>query len=153
DHVQPPGGLACLRDVPAGVVAGAGVDDFALFHEDIDGLVNLFPRRVAVDVVHLVQIDAIGLEPAEAAFARLADMQGAAAAIVHASAHTALVFGGEDDLLALVTVGGEPAAEDLLRDAFVRFSAAPPSVDVGGVPEVDSLADGFGHDGVGVFFA
>src|SRR5207302_2478759 len=51
--------LVGLRDVPAREVAAADVDDLAVVDELLHGLPDLVPRRVPVDVVHLVEVDVI----------------------------------------------------------------------------------------------
>src|SRR5258708_15951983 len=55
--------LARLRDVPTREVRRADVEHFALLYERLHRLPNLVPRRVAIDVVHLVKIDVIGFQP------------------------------------------------------------------------------------------
>src|SRR5262249_49946230 len=54
--------LARARDVPAREVAASDVEHLALLDEELHRLPDLVPRRIAVDVVHLVKVDAIGLQ-------------------------------------------------------------------------------------------
>ena len=63
--------LVRARDVPAGEVARADVEDLPLLHQQLHRLPDLVPPRVAVDVVHLIEVDVIGLEPLERRLARV----------------------------------------------------------------------------------
>src|SRR5829696_40579 len=59
ERPSPLGGFVRLHDVPAGEVAAAHVEHFALLYEDVHRLPDLVPRRVAVDVMHLVEVDVV----------------------------------------------------------------------------------------------
>src|SRR5262249_34420828 len=61
-----------LRNVPAGEVAAADVDHLALAHQLLHRLPDFVPRRAAIDVMHLVEVDAVGLEAAQALLAGVA---------------------------------------------------------------------------------
>src|SRR5437763_9641551 len=54
--------LVGLRDVPAGEVGAAHVEDLALAHQLLHALPDLFPGRAARDVVHLVEVDVVRLQ-------------------------------------------------------------------------------------------
>ena len=69
------GGLLRLRDVPAGEVAAARVEDLSLLDRDVDRLPDLVPRRVPVDVVELVEVDVVRLQPLQARVEGAADVQ------------------------------------------------------------------------------
>ena len=60
--------------------------------------------------------------------------------VVGPVAHVAVDLGRQHDLLAPPAALREPAADDLLGDAFALL----PAVDVGGVEEVDARAPGRG---------
>jgi hypothetical protein len=51
--------------VPAGEVGRPDVAHLALRHQGLHRLPDLLPRRGTGDVVHLVQVDPVGLQPAE----------------------------------------------------------------------------------------
>ena len=71
-HHAPLGGfLAGRGDVPAGKIAGTDVDHLALLDQGVEALPGLVPGAVAVDVVHLVEVDPVGLQALEAALACL----------------------------------------------------------------------------------
>jgi hypothetical protein len=103
-------------------------------------------------VVHLVQVDVVGAQPPQGVFTGAADFHGAEPAphgqVLLVLAHVAEDLGGEDDLFAAHVALGEPAADDLLGDAFAFL--AP--VDVGGVEEVDAQVEGLVHHGEAVGF-
>src|SRR5262249_17035045 len=143
------GGGVRLRDVPAGEVAAADVQDLPPRHEQLERLPVLVPRRVPVDVMHLVEIDVVGLEAAQALVAGPPDVQGRQAIVVRSLAHAAVDLGRQDDALATSTALRQPAADDLLGDALARL----PAVDVGRVEEVDAELEGPVHDGAAVGFA
>ena len=86
-------------------------------------------------MVHLIDIDVIGLQSFERVFAGFANMQRRQAARVGPLAHVAVDLGGEHDLLAPPAALREVAADDLLGDALAFFAA----VDVRRVPEVDPV--------------
>ncbi len=117
-------------------------------HQHFHGLPDLFPGGETVDVVHLVQVDVVGLQAFERTFHGLADVQGGEAVVIGPVAHAAVDLGGQDDLLAASAALGEPAPDDLFGDAFADL----PAVDVGGVEEVDAEFEGLVHDGEGLFF-
>ena len=99
------GGLLRLRDVPAREVAAAHVKDLALLHQHLHRLPHIFPRRGALDVVHLVQVDVVGLEPAQAGVARLADVIRRHALVVDARPHRIAQLGRQHDSLAVAAAG------------------------------------------------
>src|SRR5689334_13439376 len=130
------------RDVPAREVAAADVHDLALRDELLHRLPDLVPGRVPVDVVHLVEIDAIGAQAAEALVARAPDVVRGEPAVVRPFAHLRVDLGREDDSVPSRRVLREPAPDDLLRDAL----AGLPAVDVGRVEEVDAGVERAIHD-------
>jgi len=54
-----------LRQPPTGEVAGADVEHVAPAGEPLERRPELLARDAAVDVMHLVQVDVVGLEPAQ----------------------------------------------------------------------------------------
>src|SRR5205823_1944948 len=123
-----------LRDLPAGEVAAPHVHDLASGDELLHRLPDLVPGCLPVDVVHLVEVDAVGLQAAEALVARAPDVVRGEPRVVRPLAHRGIDLGGEDDRLAAAAALREPAADDLLGDAL----AAAPAVDVRRVEEVDA---------------
>src|SRR5437016_4585796 len=140
---------ARLRDLPAGEVAAPDVEHLPLLDEHLHRLPQLVPRRVPVDVVHLVEVDVVGAQAAQAALARLADVIGGEAPVVRTRAHPPVDLGREDDPLAPATALREPAADDLLGDALARA----PAVHVGRVEEDDPELERAVHDGEAVALA
>ena len=132
-----------LGDVPAGEVRGADVEDLALDAQHLHGLPDLVPAGAAIDVVHLVEVDVVGLQPAQAGVAGPPDVQRREPPLVRPVAHVAVELRGEHRLLTPSTALGEPAADDLLGRATPLGAA----VDVGRVEEVDSGLQGRVHDG------
>ena len=117
----------------AGEVAAPDVEHLALLHEHVHRLPDLVPRRVAVDVVHLVEVDVVGLQPAQAVVARLADVRAPRAGPSFGQSLARVVdLGREHRPLAPTVALREPAADDRLGEP------APVAVDVGGVEEVDA---------------
>jgi len=86
-------------------------------------------------VVHLVQVDPVGLEAPQRGLALADDAGGQQLALVGPVAHRPVDLGGDDDLVAAPAALGEPAADDLLGDAL----ALAPAVDVGRVEDVDPM--------------
>jgi hypothetical protein len=151
DGAAAPGGdLVGLGDLVPGEVAGPDVEDLALLDEDVDRLPDLLEGGGAVDVVELVDVDVVGLEPLEARVHRPPDVEGGQLVVVRpggaVAGHVAVDLGGEDGLVAMRGALREPVADDLLGTALVLA----PAVHVGGVEEVDARVEGRIHDRVGV---
>ena len=111
-------------DVPTGEIAAADVNNFALLHQQFHRLPDFIPRRFAVDVVHLVQIDVIGLHALEAVVAGPADFHALRPRFITISRieiHVAVDFGGDHSVFAPPAALGEPAADDLFGDPLPRF--------------------------------
>jgi hypothetical protein len=98
-------------------------------------------------VVHLVQVDVIGLEPPEARLARAPDVIGGQPAVVRTEPHRLVHLGGQDDPVA-ASASLQPPADGLLRDAvpLLHVRRLRPAVDVGGVEEVDARVERRVHD-------
>ena len=69
------GGFVGTRNTPAGEVGRADVQDLALLHQQLEGLPDFVQRHAAVDVMHLIQIDVVRVQPAQAGIAGRADVQ------------------------------------------------------------------------------
>ena len=137
------GGRLRLGDVPPGEVRRADVQDLALRPQHLHGLPDFVPAGAAVDVVHLVKVDVVGLQPLEAGVAGPPDVERRQLPLVRPIAHVAVELGGEHHLLAAATALGEPAPDDLL-------GGSPPlgaAVDVGRVEKVDPGLQSRVHDG------
>src|SRR4051794_8424132 len=61
-------------EMPAGEVAATDVEDLPLRPQRLHRLPDLVPRRRAVDVVHLVKVDVVGLQPTQGPVATVADV-------------------------------------------------------------------------------
>ena len=114
-----------------------------------EGLPRLVPGAVAVDVVHLVKVDVIGLETLQASFAVLADLvRRKAAAVCVGFCQVGLALDRIEDLrgqhyrVPAAASLGKPATQDLLGVALL----ATPTIDVGGVEEVDAKFQSPVHD-------
>src|SRR5262249_19015767 len=107
------------------------------------------PGRVAIDVVHLVEVDAVGLHALERRLAGAHDVERREARLVGPVAHAAVNLGGEHDLVAPAAALREPAADDLLGPALSFL----PAVDVRRVEEVDTELEGPVHDALRILLA
>ena len=88
--------------------------------------------------MELVEVDVVGLQPAQARVERPADVERGELAGVGPVVHVAVELGRDDRPLAPAAALGEPVADDGFRGALARRSA----VDVGGVEEIDALLVG-----------
>src|SRR5690606_7789008 len=113
-----------------------------------DGLPDLLERGGPVDVVELVEVDVVRLEPLEAGVHGPADVDRGELVVVGpdlaVGAHVPVHLGGDDDLVPPAAALGEPVADDALGAALVLT----PAVDVGGVEEVDPGVQRRVYDGV-----
>jgi hypothetical protein len=97
--------------------------------------------------VHLVQIDVIGLQSAQAFLAGAAEVIGGEITLVGPCVHAAVDLSSDDDFLAPAALR-EPAPDDLFGDAFAQL----PAVDIGGVEKVEAEFEGMIHDGECILF-
>jgi len=141
-HLAPRGDAVGLGNVPGGEVAAADVDDLAFTDELLHRLPDLVPRCIAINVMHLIEIDAIGAQAPQAVLAGTLDVICGQAALVGAIAHAPEHFSRQDDALTPRPALVEPAPDDLLGDPF----AGLPAVDIRGIEEVDAVFEGAVHD-------
>src|SRR5688572_30115486 len=113
--------LLGLCNVPAREIAAADVEYLALAAELFHGLPEFLPGTVTIDVMHLVKIDVVCLQPTEAFFAGPLDMKGRQSRLVGPVAHAAIDLGGQHDLVAPPAALRQPAPDDLFGDAFADF--------------------------------
>ena len=99
----------------------------SLADELVERAERLLERHVGVGPVHLVQVDAVGAQPAQAVGDRFAHPSPRAAAVLRIVVHRVAELGRQHDSVA---AAGEELAEHVLRHAEV--------VDVGGVDERDA---------------
>src|SRR5262249_47564344 len=88
----------------------------------------------------------VGMQAPQTLLAGPPDMERGQVPLVGARAHAPEDLRGQHDALAASAPLREPAADDLLGDPLSRL----PSVDVGGVEEVDSELEGPVHEGEAV---
>ena len=106
---------------------GAGVADLALAHQVVERAHQFVHRRVGVGPVHLVQVDPVGLQAAQAGVEGLHDPPARGAALVRPRAHRVPELRAEHHVVAAPP---ERAAHDLL--------GLPVGVHVGRVDHVDA---------------
>src|SRR3989304_4888957 len=109
------------RDLPGGEVAAADVEHLPLAHELYHRLPDFFPRRLTIPVMHLVEVDVVGLQSSQAAFTRLADVIGRQTPLIGTFAHLSIDLCGEDNPLPPASSLSQPAPDDLFRQALARF--------------------------------
>src|ERR1700722_17241884 len=149
EHRAAGGSLLGLGDVPAREVRRAHVNDLALGAQDVHGLPDLVPRRAAVHVVHLVQVDVVGPQPAQRLLTRPADIESRQETVVGPLALAAVQLGGQHRAVPAPAPRRHPPADDRLGDALGPRLA----IGVGGVEEVDAVLMGGVHDDVGIGLA
>ena len=103
--------------------------------EQFHRLPDLFPRRFAIDVVHLVQIDMVGLQPPQAVLAGLPDMECREPSLIRPVPHPAIDLRRQNHFFAAPAALREPPAENLLGDALADL----PTIDIGGIEKVDLM--------------
>jgi|SRR5580704_22928 hypothetical protein len=113
--------------MPAGKVGARDVTDFAAFDESVERLKSFFDGRERVEAVHVVDVDVVDAEAAEAVFAGLNQMMARGAEVVRAVAYAEGGFRGNENAIAFA---GDGFAEDFFGEAL--------GIDVGGVEEVDA---------------
>src|SRR5579859_2567021 len=120
-------------NIPAGKVAAADIEHLALAYQLLHRLPGFLPGRATLNMVHLVQVDMICLETAQALFAGTADVISREPAIVWPLAHGTKHLRCKHNLLAATTLC-QPAPDNLLR----RTHAHAAAIAVGGIEEVNT---------------
>src|SRR5215216_5429599 len=100
-------------------------------------------------MVHLIEVDMIGLESFQRAFHRLADVQGREPRMVGPIAHAAVDLCRKHRLLAAPSPLPEPTANNLLCPAFPHL----PTIGVGSIEEIDTKFQRLVHDRERIFFS
>ncbi len=119
-----------LHQLPAAVVRRAHVADLAVAQERVERLQRLVERRLAVPLVHLVEVDVVGPEPPQARLARGDQVVAREPRVVRPVAHRHTRLGRDQRAIAPPLQG---LADDLLGQ--------PARVHVGGVDEVDTAVE------------
>ena len=121
--------------LPGIMIGAADVAGFAGFDEVVEGHDGFIDGGIGVGVMQLEEIDAVGLQAAEAAVEGVEDVDAGIAAEFVAVAVAFVDFGAEEDGVAFA-VGFEDVSQEYFAIA----------VGVGGVDEVDAVVEGFVGD-------
>ncbi len=119
-----------LRELPREHRRRPDVERLALAHDVVERLKRFLHRRMRVEAMNLVEIDVVGLQPAQAFVDGVLDMLARKAALVGIVAHGVEDFRGDD----------EPVARrsEVLQRATDNLFAHAERVDVGRVEKVDA---------------
>src|SRR5206468_9133975 len=126
--------LLRLGQVPAGEIAAARIQYLAFLDQLLHCLPDFLPRGLPIDVMHLIQVDAISLKPPQARLACPFDVQGRQARLIRPLAHPAKHFRRQNDFLTPSSALGKPAPQDLLSPPLPHF----PTIDVRRVEKVEA---------------
>ena len=110
-QAEPFRGAEGLHQLPGGVVGGTDVAHLALLDQQVERPERLLERGLAVPLVHLVQVDVVGAEAAQARLAAGDDVLAGKAGVVRAVSHRHPHLGGDEHP---VPAAGQHLAEDLL---------------------------------------
>ncbi len=113
-----------LDQAPRLVVRAAGVEHLALAHEIVEGAQHLVERGLMVDVMDVVDVDVVGLQPFQAGLDLLLDVQPRHAGVVGPVAHRVEHLGGDDRVV-------PPSLQRLAQHRLRRAA----DIGVGGVEE------------------
>src|ERR1700739_5022946 len=113
--------------MPAGKIGAGDVADFAAANEGVERFESFFDGSELVEAVHVVDVDVIGVEAAEAGFGGADDVIAGGTGVVWPLAETKRGFGGNEKILALAVDG---LAEDFLGEAV--------GINIGSVEEIDA---------------
>lgn len=127
---------------------------FPLADQLLHRLPDFLPRCGPVDVMHLVQVDMIGLQAPEAGIAGAADVIRRQVFVVGADVHRLVHFCGQYDPVATGLVLRQPLADVFLGDAEAlgHVGRLRTTVDVGGIEDVDTSVQSRVHDAETVRF-
>ena len=99
------------RELPGGIIRAAEIADFALPDAVIERAQRLFERRLRIEAVRLIEIDVIGLQPAETIIDGLDDMPPGQSLVVRPRPNFHAALGRQHEAIALPL---QPAADDFL---------------------------------------
>lgn len=118
-----------------------------MLDQHVHRLPDFVERRLAIEVMHLVEVDVVRLEAAQARFAGFADVIGLKAPAVGAVYHRLIELRREDDFVSLSALL-EPFAHDFLGNAVAERNVGTlrTAVDVRRVDELDAEVIGAVHD-------
>ena len=142
------GNFIRLRNMKTSEVGRTHVGDFPLGYERFHSLPHFLPWGVSVDVVHLVQLDMVGLHAFERRFTRAPNVHSRKASFIGPITHGSVDFRRNDCFFATPATLGKPSPNDVFRDALALF----PAIDVGRVEEVDSEFECPIHDTKRILF-
>lgn len=100
------------RNVPAREIAATDIKHFSLLNKEFHGLPDLFPWRMAIDVMHLIDVNMVGLKPSQTVLAGLANMVSRKTAIVRTGSHRLIDFRRQNDTVSPATLP-KPATNNL----------------------------------------
>ena len=134
-------------DAPAREVAASDVEDLSLLDEHVHRLPDFVERRLAVEMMHLIEVDVVRLESPKARLAGFADVIGRKAPAVGPVHHRLIELRREDNFVSLSALL-EPLAHDFLGNAVAErnVGALRTAVDVRRVDELDAQIVGAVHD-------
>ena len=89
-----------LHQAPRLEIRAGGVEDLALALEIVERAQHLLERRLMVDVMDVVDVDVVGLQPLQRSFDLLLDVQPRHARIVGPASHRIEELRGDDGVLA-----------------------------------------------------
>ncbi len=136
-------------NVPALKIAAPHVKNFPFADQLFHCLPDLLPGSAAIDVMHLIKVDHVRLQAAQASFASLADMVSGQMQIVRTIPHCVVNLGRQNHLVPASAALGQPTPDNLFRNPLAHF----PAIHVGGVEKIDSHFQRFVHQGKAVFFS
>src|ERR1019366_5330434 len=126
--------------------------------QDLHRLPDLIPRRIPVDVMHLVQVDVVGPQAPQRGVARAPDVERGKPVLIGPVTHRPVQLGSQHSALAAPAARREPVADDLFGPARMRLVVARDlarraeraAVPIRGVEEVDAKIVRPVHDRVRV---
>ncbi len=131
------------RHLPGRPVRHADITHQTLPHEHIESCQAFLDRRHGIDIVQLIEVDVVDLQPSQAPFDAVYDMRPRIACLVWTCPHRSAHLGGDDHVFAPDTQVLERPAENFLGDAA--------GIDVGGIYEVDAMVEGTRDQALSVF--
>ena len=130
-----------LRHLPGRRIGEADVADLAGVHQVVERAHGLVDGREPIPGVHPIEIDVVGLQPAERLLARGDDVLSTGPAGVRiARIQIPEELGGDDDAVAAAAVASDEVTDDFFRVAL--------RVDVRGVDEIPAALDEARDDSV-----
>src|SRR5258708_23539055 len=121
-------------NMPTSKGTTTNIHDLALVCQLLHRLPDLLPRSLTINMVHLVEIDMIGLQTAQTLLTSTPNVQSREARLIWPFTHLPVNLGRQHNFLPASTALSKPAPDDLFGNALTKFLP----IDIGRIEKIDA---------------